>query len=360
MITDPKEGGASSQNQPSEPQKSWTSEYYNAAKAGFSRIWANRFLWFWGFFLPVGMGASFNYNFSPEESKFSEGNGVDFASAMEKFGSFVHENLTWFVIGFALFVVVSVLFWILSAIARLGVTRAIEQMQDPTSPITYNFKEIWNQGKVGFGQILLLDFVIGLMMLLIGIVLSLPMFVMFLRQQFGYLIFLAILAALIYIPIAILGYFLKTSGVIVHVLSNVKIKRAIEIAYGYVSGNLKEVLKLVLTFFVLGLLHGVAVMAAIFSVIIVGAVLTFFFGVVIGFDAIAGSSLVGVAVIVGVLLLIIFISALVLIKAIFSVWTWDIWIWWTKKVGAIHKEQEQEDAIRIGKQAEQETSPTIE
>jgi hypothetical protein len=353
-------GITTQQNYQKEEGGSWISVYYEAAKAGFYRIWNNRFLWFWGFFLPVGMGASFNYNFSPEENRMEGSENVDFANAMQQFGNYVHENLAWFVIGFSIFILLSVVIWIISAIARRGVTQAVEQLQNPTASLTYNFKEVWNQGKTGFGRIMLFDLAIGAILMLIGLLLALPMITLLIRGQFGFLIFIGILAILIYIPIGILGYFLKTSGVIIHVLSGTGVKRSIEIAYEYVSKNIKEAIKLILTFLVMGLLHGIVVISVIISMMIIAAILGFFFFVVFGFQAIDESGLILLAIISGVIALVVLMGALFVVKAFFSVWTWDIWVWWTKKVGAKYEKQLKDDLSEVERSAEQKVSTTLE
>jgi hypothetical protein len=111
---------------------------------------------------------------------------------------------------------------------------------------------------------------------------------------------------------------------------------------------------------VLGLLHGVVVISVIVSTLIIAAVLGFFFFVVFGFQAIAESGLVMLAIISGIILLVVLIAALFVVKAFFSVWTWDIWVWWTKKFSVQQEARQEKEVLEVQANTSQETSPTRE
>ena len=110
-------------------QKPAFSEYVDAAKAAFGRIWNNKWIWFWGIFLPMGAGFSGNFNLGNND--FGDNKEVDgyVGDAFEAIKGFLMENIGWIVMGVLLLIALNILIWIISAIARSGVIQAIHQLQ---------------------------------------------------------------------------------------------------------------------------------------------------------------------------------------------------------------------------------------
>jgi len=234
-----------------------------------------------------------------------------------------------------LLLLLGVLFWVLSAIARSGVIQALDALQNPKGGALYDFKGVWKAGKQRFVQIMLIDVVIGFSMLLIMIVLAAPIVLTFFQGKVFGGIMLALLAIVIYIPLVLLAAFLKQVGAIVTTLSKVDAVKSLEVSYFYVRGNLKEALKMLLSLVILGVVQGIAtfIMVFPFVVIVVGISLFFvgFSGGDIFSNPFGNPTLI---VVVGVIMLLLVVLLLVL-KSIFTLWLQDLWLWWTKRVGSV-------------------------
>ncbi len=344
----------SSPEVPSEPQRneSWVTEYYEAVKAGFMRVWHNRHLWFWGIFLPAGLGVNANYNFNSQD--FFRGENVngyarDFFMNVK---NFVSEYLFWIILGVLLLLLIIILFWIVSAVARSGVIQALEALQNTKKGAIYTFKTIWQKGRQRFVSILMIDVIVGFSMMLIMIILAAPVVFLITQGRFGGAVLLGLLAFLIYIPLVLLTLFLKQIGVVVTVLSETTAIKAIETAYFYVRGNIKEALKLLLTMVVLGIVQGVTIFVAVFPVIVVviGVALLF-----VGFsdgDDLASPEGRIIPIVIIVLVVLFALTIFLFIKSIFALWVQDLWLWWTKKVGSVmsvdesEKKVESEEAVK--------------
>ena len=87
------------------------SKYYEAAEAGFWRIWKNKTIWFWGLFISSGMFFNLGGSDSKEEETFNEG----------IFSDFIISNWQWLLILVLFLMIFCFLIWIISGIARVGV-----------------------------------------------------------------------------------------------------------------------------------------------------------------------------------------------------------------------------------------------
>lgn len=302
--------------------KSWTTEYYEAIKAGFWRVWHNRYLWFWGLFLPAGAGMNNNFNFGAEEES------MDFEKYMGDVSNFLNDYLTWIVLGIAISLAIIIGLWVLSAIARVGVILALDELQDPTRPATFNFSKVWLEGKKKIVTILKIDITIGLAMLLILIILAAPVVALAFQQVLGGAILLGLLAIALFIPLVFLSSFMKKIAVVMCALSEVPALEAIEKSYRYVIKNFKEALKMLLSLIVLGLAQGLAAFIVLIPFMLIGIGLAFFSGESIE-QNFQDPSVVVTAILFGAIVL----AVSLLLKAYFSVWIFDIWLWWTKKIG---------------------------
>lgn len=340
-----------------QPKKSWTEEYYLAVKSGLQRIWLNRQLWFWGLFFPAGLGLNFNYGgFGDENSSESK----DLEGALEQFNSFVSEYMIWIVLGAVIFLVIVLLFWVVSGIARSGAIKAIDELQNPTKPVVFSFGDVWKKGKTNFGQILLVDFFVGVSLVLIMLILAMPVVFLVFQSQFAFAVGLAILALLIYIPLVFLGYFLKTVGVIFCALSKTTAFRAIELAYGYFKTDFGETLKIILAVFIVGFLQGIVMFLGIFLLGVVVLVLALFFSLVLGFGEIfGGGNMAMVVFLVGLFAFLVIVWAL-FARALSSLWIEDVWIWWTKRVGGIYEEREKEKKFALESEMKREVFTGVE
>ncbi|MEA2006816.1 MAG: hypothetical protein U9O20_01490 [Patescibacteria group bacterium] len=331
------------QTSSSQPSESWTSEYYKAIKAGLARVWLNKYLWFWGIFIP-GAGASFNFGSQGEmDEEELSGKAQEF---FQEATGFLSEYIIWIALGVLVLLLMGILFWTLSAVARSGVIQALEALQNPKEGATYDFKGVWRAGKQRFLQIMLIDVVIGFSMLLIMIVLVSPIVLTFFQGKVFGGIMLALLAIVIYIPLVLLAVFLKQVGAIVTTLSKMDAVKSLEVSYFYVRGNIREVLKMLLSLVVLGVVQGIATFIVIFPfiVIVIGISLIFvgFSGGDIFSDPFGNPVLI---IVVGFIALCLVVLLLVM-KSIFTLWLQDLWIWWTKRVGSVFvKEADSQETV---------------
>lgn len=325
--------------EPAGPVESWTSEYYKAVRAGFMRVWLNKYLWFWGVFLPAaGAGINFGGQSDSENEEF-EGNAQEF---LGQASNFFFEHIWWFILGALVVLLIIIFFWILSAIARRGVISALDALQSPKGGAIYDFRAVWDAGKKNFFPIMLVDIVIGFSMLFILIVLSTPIVLTFFQGKILGGILLGLLALVIYIPLALLSGFLRQISVIVITLSKVETFKAIEAAYFYIRGNIRESLKLLLTLVLLGVVHGIAGFILVIPFVIV------FIGIGLFFVGFSGGNVFsdpfgnpGLMVVAGVVMLFLLVLIL-LLKAFFALWLQDLWLWWTKKIASVSAQIETE------------------
>lgn len=355
-----KPNNTNNQNQ----QKPAFGQYVDAAKAAFSRIWNNKWLWFWGIFLPMGAGVSGNFNFGNND--FGENEQVDgyVGDAFTTIKDFLFENLVWIVLGVLLLIALNIIIWIVSAIARSGVIQAIHQLQTPTEALTFGFKDIWHKGKKDALKIITIDVLIFVGILIIVLILATPIVVLGVSGNFVGAIMIGIMALILMIPIMILASYLKQTGVIIAVLSEEKARKSIEGGYSLVSKNIVEALKLLVVNFVLRFIQGFVVVGAILVIAIFGVIAAVFFGLVIGgFEDVVTNLKNNVGVLVGIgivvfILILIFILISLVIKAFFSLWQQDVWVWWVKRLGGVIEREDAAVENEKEKIPESETAPS--
>ena len=119
--------------------------YFDAFGDAFQRILNNRILWVWGILLASG-GFSF-----VSDSKDFGGNQMSVDS---------WERFWWiFPIVVVVGLVVVIGLWFLSTVARPGVIRAIDRLQNNPDSETKH-RDIWEQGKMKFVEIVKLDLMV--------------------------------------------------------------------------------------------------------------------------------------------------------------------------------------------------------
>ena len=298
-------------------------QYYQAAKESFKRIWQNKTIWFWGLFVSSGMYFNFSGNHKEEQQPLPEG-----------FINDVWVNYwNWILAGLLISLILIVVIWVISAIARLGVIKELDKKQN-NKKHQLSFKGVWKIGKIDFKKVLILD--LWLLGIVLGILILdlLLMFVAFAGNSVGFMITLGIILALATVISFILLAILKPLALIFLVLSNLTIKNSFIRSWGLLKGNIKEYLKLILTLFLISILGGLSLMIL---AILGGLLLAAIFGVFGGFSGTNFPVLaVPLLVIVGSLLLVVFLA----MEGFLRLWKMDITIWWVKEIKGVKVEEE--------------------
>lgn len=302
--------------------------YIDAFKNAFHRLWNNRFLWFWGIFLPSGFSIGLNFNYNANDSDFSKLTGDD-----EKFQAvaenFIASYWQWLMTGVVLLVILMIAFWVLSAVSRRGVIRILDQLQNKEEPPDFKFSDVWTEGKQKYFRIIKLDIALTILVLAVFVALAIPIGFMFATQRPIAGGFLALAGLLIFIPFVFLTIYIKNMSVVFISVIQIGIIRSIEKAYNLVAANLKEALKFFLISLLLSLAKMVVVVGCIFAIGFVAAIIA----VVIKLSM--ENFVNPVSLTLGGVVLTIFLLAMILVHAFFALWQQDLWLWWTKKIGGL-------------------------
>lgn len=298
--------------------------YLNAFQEAFHRIWKNKYLWFWGIFLPSGFSLGLNFNYGANNS--SGGDEKKIETAVE---GFLRDNWQWLVLGVILFVILMVFWWTLSAISRAGVIRILDQLQNKEKPPVFKFSDVWKKGKKRYFQIIKLDVVMAMLVLAVIVALMVPTGFMFATHRIIAGSFLVIIGLLIFIPFIFLTIYVKNISIVFISLIRIGTIKSVEKAYNLAVSNLKEALKLLLVSLLLGLMKVVVIIGWIFAIGLAAAIAA----VAIKFSM--DNFINPVSMTLGGLLLLIFSLAMFLVHALFALWQQDLWIWWVKKIGGL-------------------------
>lgn len=300
-------------------------DYYQVARESFKKIWQNKTIWFWGLLLPSGIYLNFSGNHKEEEKTLEEG----------FVGNFLANYWGWVVFGVLALLILMLLAWVISAIARSGVIKEFDVKQN-NEKHKLTFKGIWKIGKKDFKKIL------GLDLWLLGIVLGVLIFdliillLAFVADSTALAIFISVFLGLATVLFFLILAILKPIATILLVLANLTIKNSFFKSWNLLRANLKEYLKLILTLFVISIIGGAVVTLVL---LIGGALLAGLFGIGGGFSTKEISVIItflmavlGVAILAGVLA----------VEGFLNLWKMDIAIWWVKVIDGIKVEEKKE------------------
>lgn len=321
--------------------RSWFGEYVTAVKNGFLRAWRWKFLWFWGILLPSG-GFSVFSNFSgyrdDELDDIIGSGGAEITQDLIAFWESYQEKIIKFLVIAAIIIfAINLIFWVLGAIARLGVIKSLSEIQEKGKPGKANWKEVWRKGKVGFERLILLDIFFGAIVLIFLAIWLAPFLVMIFSGTEDSKLFS--LSLIISIPLFILTLFLLTFlltylsriATVRIALANQSFIKAIKDAWVIFSRKFSEVLKL----FLIGILKNVVVFMVVIIPLIILILIFLFLMFLFGYWIynLGDYSFARMAFpisLIAVLLLIAFLFS-VLFKGFMALWNWDIVVWWVKR-----------------------------
>lgn len=207
--------------------------YLKILKQAFFVTWKNKFLWIFGFIIFLGSTLS-NIDFNYE----------DVSKQIERMGFLTNiaQNYPNSVLALsAVLTVLALLLFFLKFVAKTAIIKSVNNIELYKQ---LKFKNIFFEARQYFWRLALLDVLVTLVLVLILAVLAIPVIYLFeLKNNFAATLML-VTALLIALPLMILVYYLIEYGTFFLVLSDLKIRIALEFAYLTFRKNLKKSLKM--------------------------------------------------------------------------------------------------------------------
>lgn len=306
-------------------------KYYQTVDESFRRTWKNKTIWFWGLFISSGM--SFNFGGNDSSEVFPVGKG----SAEEFFLS----NWQWLIVGVFLLIVLFLIAWVISGVARSGVIKELNEKQNKKNH-KLGFKKIWSIGKKDFMKILGLDLaIIGIVLVVLAID-AIVFLLASVTSSVALMIFVVIVLGVASILLFMILGILKPFALIKIILSNSTFKNSFISSWELIKGNFKEFFKLILTLIVIGFIGGIA-----FVLVVVpgGLALGLLYGIFESVKAEISALLIALAVIIGGMSLFLVLA----FRGFVSLWRMDILIWWVKMVDGVKSDKEVVEEVTTSK-----------
>jgi hypothetical protein len=318
-------------------------KYFDFIKNSLKRIWKHKFLWFWGIFLPAGTAFNFNFN-----NPFGDQNSSEF----QEFQNFASTYWQWLIAGAIILFLISIAFWIISAIARRGVVKSLNRLQTEENPKDLGFKKVWQLGKQKFTSLLGLDLIIFFSIFIFLAIIGLPIILTAIAKNFVLMAILIGVAILIFIPVIFIVVFTQNISVILISLLDEGVFKAIKKSLLLIKHNIKESLKLVFVFIVMGIFISIIFMVFAFILLILFIII----GIILKLIGMNDQTILISLIPIGLL---IFFAASIFTKLFTSLWKTDIWLWWVKKINGLKIIEGKLEIEKIPANALPESQPTV-
>jgi MFS family permease len=301
-------------------------DYLEIIKKSWKITWKNKFLWWFGLFLALGGGASFNF---PGNSEWNNKIGEN----EDKVASFINQHWQIIIVAIVLAVILGLALFVLSLISKAGLIKTLDKIEKNLSG---NFKEGFREGKKYFWKILAVGLILGIFIFALLVVLSFPVIFLFYVKSVVLGILFAFLAVAIFIPLVILASFIGKYSIFYLVLSDLGIKASIENGYQVFKKNILASVIMALFFIPINII--LFVMAAI-SFLIVGLIF-----LPIGIMLYLALAKIGVIVAVA-LGGFIFVIFLILVNSVFQVFYQTVWFLFFKEIASVKMEEKVEENV---------------
>ena len=303
-------------------------DYIKIFKESWRVTWANKYLWWFGFFMSLAAGFSFNSgggNWNNSDPKEKE--------IWQKASDFFSQHPGLILALTIIAVIVYIIFVILATFARGGAIRSIDHLLK-NQPA--NFRSGMAEGRKYFWPMLFLNITFFFSVILTVIVLFVPViFLLFSKIYFGGVI-LAVCAVFIFIPLVILMSFIKTFGYIYITLGELRFWPAVENAYELFLKNIFTSIIMAFLFFPISILLGL-------GIIILLLVFLFIFGVLAAIAYFIAGMIP--AVIIGGIGALLFIVSVLVIRSIYEIFSQTAWILFFREIAAQKEEEKAEEII---------------
>jgi hypothetical protein len=302
-------------------------DFLEIIKKGWKITWSNKYLWWFGLFLALGGGASFNFpmgNNSSDQVLKSEGM---IGNIFQQYWQIA------IVIGIVLFLFILAVF-VFRILSQAGIIKEIDKVEKNDQG---NFKRGIAGGKKYFWKLILLEILVGFLVLAILVILGIPVaFLFFLKAYlFGFLS--AFLAVVIFIPLVILISFSRKYAVFYLILADLGVKDSLEKGYCIFRKNILMSIVMSLIFIPIGI---ILFFTMIFLVLAI-TIIFFPMGLIAYFIFLKTG-----VIIVASLTILVFIICLIVLSAVYQVLYQASWYLFFKEIASIKKEEEAKETVR--------------
>lgn len=300
--------------------------YLEIFKKAWKITWENKYLWWFGLFLFLGGGCSFNFlgNFNEGEKK----NEIPASVA-----NFFVDHWVVVLIVIATIIFLIVVFVFLGIIAKAGIFKILYKIEKKEKG---SFKNGFKEGRKYFWKLLGINLILGSFVFLLTFVLFVPVALLFYLKSVVFGIFAAFLAIFIFIPLLVLVCFLEKYANFYLVLSDLGIKYSLENGYHLFRKNIFPSIIMALFFIPINI---VLFFAIILSIISVGIIF-----LIIGFVLYAIFSNIGliVTVVFGLLIL---LTLIVFSGSIYQVFCQTSWFLFFKEIASVKEDKIEETVV---------------
>ncbi len=278
-------------------------------------VWQHRFLLWFGLLMALGSPGSFNIN---------TGNNNDFGKQGEAAKNFfaLHWQIV-LVIAVVLFAIGIALF-LISLVAKAGLVRSVNLVSQNKKT---NFKEGWQSGKKYLGKLFKLSILFFLAALIIVVILAVPIiYLVAVKSWFG-AILVGIFAIAILIPIIFIFTLTKIFAEFYIVLSDLRLRSAIEAGYNLLLKNIGHSIVFGLLLMAVSLAAGIVLLpvAGIALIILVPTGAVFFYLSKIAFAIFLGCAIL------------LFLAAILFVSAIFQTYKTAAWTLFFHEIAKVEK-----------------------
>jgi hypothetical protein len=294
-------------------------EYGDILRKAWNITWNNKLFWWLGFFVAIGSGFN-GYS----------GNSQDLDSAPGPITDFAQNHLFLFVAVIFVIAVIGIAIYVFSVISRAALIKAVND------PVVYSKSKVTAMiatGRSFFWRLILLDLLFGLAVLALIIALAVPVILLFYLKSYILGSFVVLCALVILIPVLFFAHFMKKYASFYVVISDMKLRTAIELSYDLFSKTLKESVIMGLLSVGVSILISSAFLAIILSVGCVFFLIGFLLNLAIGTTGIIIAACLGIALVV---------VLLGIISGAYQTFFHALWVCFYKEIAAIKSDNEEE------------------
>lgn len=299
--------------------------YIEILKQAGRIVWQHRFLLWFGLLMALGSPGSFNIG----------GNNEDFGKQGEAAKNFF-ENHWQLVLAIALILfVVGIALFLISLVAKAGLVKSVNLVNQSkktdfkTGPpeAKASFRAGWRSGKKYLGKLFKLAILFFLAAFIIVVILAVPIiYLIAVKSWFG-AILVGIFAIAILIPIMFVFSLTKIFAEFYIVLSDLRLRSAIEAGYNLLLKNIGHSIIFGLLLMVVSLAAGIILLpvAGIALIILVPAGAVFFYLSKIAFAIFLGCAIL------------LFLAAILFVSAIFQTYKTAAWTLFFQEIAKVEK-----------------------
>jgi len=229
-------------------------------------VWQNRFLLWFGLLMALGSPGSFNIG----------GDNKDLGNKSETVKKIFETHWQIFLAIALVLFVIGVILFLLSLVAKAGLVKSVDLVaQDKKT----NFKEGWKSGKKYLGKLLGLSLLFFLATFIVVIILAIPVIYLVAAKSYISAVLVGLIAIAIFIPLVFVFALTKTFAEFYIILSNLRVRSAIETGYDLLFKNISNSIIFSLLLLAVSIVAGVILLlaAGIALVILAPAGILFFY-----------------------------------------------------------------------------------